>query len=212
MVIAALVLILLAGCSGGDSGSDGSGDRGGSEGDGDTTTTQPAGSDVAALQPYIEQLLAAWDESMTAILADPGPVAEDADHRLRRELAESFTDDSPYVEDLGALLTTGYVDQDVGIRPAPNGLAQETTLVEFTGQPSDDQVSFVFCTYNAGVGYSLSTGEERPPSVGVTQGAGEAQRVEGVWLLHRLRQLGNETQPAGTPNPCPDLVVADGDG
>jgi hypothetical protein len=143
-------------------------------------------------------------------LANPQSVADDADHSLRRELAESFTADSPYVADLGALLE-GYISQDTGIRPGPSGLVQQTTFLEFTLTLGDDHVSFVFCTFTDGLDYALSTGEERPPTVGIRQGAGEATRVSGRWLLHRLQRLGFESQPAGTPNPCPDLAAPEGE-
>lgn len=170
-----------------------------------TSTTQPGAQDEEAVRPYLEGLLGDWDEAMTDILADPRPVASDPDHELAAALAESFTDDSPYVADLTELLE-GYVGQDTGLRPGPRGVVQHTTLLDFTQAPDDDHTSFVFCTFADGVQFRLSSGEELPASVGVTQGAGEAVRVDGVWRLHRLRQLGLDSQPAGTPDPCPELV------
>jgi hypothetical protein len=174
----------------------------------ETATTQPASSDEAAVRPYIEDLLAAWDDAMTPILGDPQAVADDPESPERAELAESFTQNSPYVEDLGELLA-GYISQDTGLRPGPSGRVQETQLLDFTEVPDDDHVSFVFCTFTDGVDFALSTGEERPPTVGIRQGAGTAVRVEGAWLLDSLQRLGFEEKPAGTPNPCPDLVAAE---
>lgn len=201
-------LVLVAACSGDDDGPDDPTEP--SETTAETTdATQPPASDGEAVRPYIEDLLESWDGSMTAILADPRPVADDADHQLRADLAEAFTDDSPYVEDLGSLLE-GYIAQDTGIRPGPGGTVQQTALLHFTETPDDEHLSFVFCSFNDGVDYSLETGVELSPSVGVRQGAGEAVRVDGEWRLHRLQRLSFEEKPAGTPNPCPDLVTPEG--
>ncbi|MGH9211742.1 MAG: hypothetical protein ACRD2C_13810 [Acidimicrobiales bacterium] len=209
VAVLAATALLMAAC-GGDDDSDQS-DRGSGDTSVETTTaTQPSASDTAVLRPYVEDLLVAWDEAMTPILGDPQAVVDDADSALRRDLADLFTSDSPYVEDLDELLG-GYITQDTGVRPGPNGLAQTTTLLHFTQNPDEDHASFVFCSFSDGVLYSLSTGAERSPGVGVTQGAGEAARVDGVWRLHRLRQLGIETRPAGTANPCPALAEPEGD-
>lgn len=207
-VVAACVFALGA-CGDDDEG--GGGERSDRSDSTVSSTTQPAAPDEEAVRPYLESLLGAWDEAMTDILADPRPVAADPEHELAAELAKSFTDDSPYVADLTELLD-GYVAQDTGLRPGPRGVVQHTTLLEFTQAPDDDHTSFVFCSFADGVQFHLSSGEELPPSVGVTQGAGEAVRVDGVWRLHRLRQLGLETQPAGTPDPCPALVASGEDG
>jgi hypothetical protein len=209
---AVAVCVLALSACGGDGDDDGSnGERGDRPASTASSTTQPGAQDEEAVRPYVESLLGAWDEAMTDILADPRPVAADPDHELAAELAESFTADSPYVADLTELLE-GYVAQDTGLRPGPRGVVQHTTLLEFTQAPDDDQVSFVFCSFADGVQFRLSSGEELPPSVGVTQGAGDAVRVDGVWLLHRLRRLGLETKPGGTPDPCPALVASGEDG
>ena len=172
-------------------------------------TTQPVAGDEVAVRPFIEDLLSAWDETMTDVLADPRLVAEDPEHELAIAVAEVFTEDSPYVRDL-SLLMGGYVEQDTGIHPGPSGLAQRSSLLHFTQAPDDDHVSFVFCSFEDGVEYQLSDGSDRPPSVGIVTGAGDATRVEGVWRLHRLRQLGLESEPVGTPDPCPGLVESEG--
>lgn len=143
---------------------------------------------------------------MGDVLADPAAAEADPAHPARLGMAELFTADSPYIEDFGQLLT-GYLNQEVeSMAPGESGDVQQTTFLWFTEAAAvePDFVSFVFCTYSdaqirlAGGGSSAD--------VGVTQGAGEARRVDGVWLLHRLRQLGHETSPPGTPDPCPDLA------
>ena len=201
-VVAAACVVATVACGGGDGGGAEAEDAPGTS---EPATTQPPAGDEAAVRPFIEDLLSAWDESMTDVLADPRLVAEDPEHELAADVAESFTEDSPYVRDL-SLLMEGYVTQDTGIRPGPSGLAQRTTLLHFTQAPDDDHVSFVFCSFEDGVEYRLSDGSDRPPSVGIVTGAGDATRVEGEWRLHRLRQLGLESKPVGTPDPCPGLV------
>jgi hypothetical protein len=206
MVVVALALV--AGCGDDDDDAGRSGTTGTTVED-ETPTTQPASSDESAVRPYIEDLLAAWDAAMTPILGDPRAVADDSESPLREELAESFTVDSPSMSNLDDLLAT-YISQDTGIHPGPNGLVQETTMLHFTEAPDDDHVSFVFCSFSDGIEYALSTGEERPPSVGVRQGSGAAARVDGRWLLESLQQLGFEEHPAGTANPCPALATPEG--
>lgn len=206
------VSLLWVGCSSDDDAADDKPESAGSETQQPTSTTEPGASDTAAVRPHVEDLLRSWDGSMTAILGDPRSVVDDPAHRLRSELAASFTADSPYVRDLDLLLRSSYVDQDAGVRPGPNGVVQQTSLLHFTETPDEDHVGFVFCTYDDGVGFTLSTGADRSPGVGVTQGAGEAVRENGTWRLHRLRQLGFEAKPADSPNPCPDLVEAESGG
>lgn len=172
-----------------------------------TSTTQPPAADLEGMVPHIEELLGQWDEAMVDVLADLEAVEADPAHPARIALADSFTSDSPYVEDLGLLLS-GYIDQDVS---SITGAVQDTTLSHFTESSADDPdfVSFVFCSYSDA---ELTVGgEDEPAEVVITDGAGEAHRVDGIWRLHRLQQLGRETDSAGAPNPCPDLVDLEGE-
>lgn len=202
------LLAVLLGCSGDDDSSDEDPDSTEPPSE-STTTTQPPSSDLAAMRPVVEGLLASWDEAFGGMLADPRAVIDDPEHELRSELAALFTTDSPYVADLDVLLGS-FVDQDTGYRAASPGGVQQTTLVEFTESRGEDDIGFVFCSFNDAAEYSLATGEERPPDVGVRHGAGEARRVDGQWLLHRLQRLGLDVLAAGTPNPCPRLVAEEG--
>jgi hypothetical protein len=211
MALTVVVLTLTAFTAGcGDDDDSGGSASPGSSVEPEPPSTQPAASDSAAVRPYIEDLLAAWDTAMTPILGDPRGVVDDPESPLRADLGESFTAESPYVEDLDLLLA-GYIDQDAGLRPGPSGLVQRTTFLEFTEIPDDDQASFVVCTFTDGVDFALSTGEELPPTVGIRQVAGTAVRVDGRWLLDALQLLGFEEKPAGTPNPCPALASGEGE-
>ena len=83
---------------------------------------------------------------------------------------------------------------------------QTTTLLRITQRPDADHVSFLFCTYNDGVDFALSTGKALPASIGIVQGTGDARRTADGWRLHNLQQLSAVDRPAGTPNPCPGLA------
>ena len=171
-----------------------------------STTTQPASSDDAGVRPILDRLLARWDEAMTGIAGDP-EAAVDPQSDLRDPFAEVFTADSPFVADLTDFVSQGYVGQDLGTRPATGTLNQHTVATRLTGTPDDDHLSFVFCSFNDGEDFYLSTGERRSADVGITEGAGEAVRVDGVWKLHRLQQLTFNSAPEGSPNPCPGRVA-----
>jgi len=171
-----------------------------------TTTTQPESSDDAGVRPILNELLGHWDEAMTGVAGDP-EAAVDPQSDLREPFAEVFTADSPFVADLTDFVSQGYVGQDLGTRPATGTLNQHTVATRLTGTPDDDHLSFVFCSFNDGEDFYLSTGERRSADVGITEGAGEAVRVDGVWKLHRLQQLTFNTAPEGSPNPCPGRVA-----
>ena len=171
-----------------------------------STTTQPASSDDAGVRPILDRLLARWDEAMTGIAGDP-EAAVDPQSDLRDPFAEVFTADSPFVADLTDFVSQGYVGQDLGTRPATGTLNQHTVATRLTGTPDDDHLTFVFCSFNDGEDFYLSTGERRSADVGITEGTGEAVRVDGVWKLHRLQQLTFNSAPEGSPNPCPGRVA-----
>lgn len=177
-----------------------------------TTTTQPDASDEAAVRPHIESLLAEWDEQMSAIIEDPQPVAADSEHPLAIELADGFTDDSPFVDDLAEHLNGTYLDRDIGVRPGSDGLSRRTTLTHFTEASADepDFVSFVFCLEHDGEAFKLSSGENLDNELEITVGAGEAFRIDGRWLLHRLFQLGNQPDAGTTGASCADVVPEEG--
>ena len=169
-------------------------------------TTEPASTDDAGVRPILDKLLGRWDEAITGIAGDP-KAAVHPESKLRKPLAEVFTADSPFMADLTDFVSQGYVDQDLGSRPTTGTLSQHTVATRLTGTPDPDHLTFVFCSYNDGEDFHLSTGERRSGDVGITEGTGEAVRVDGLWKLHRLQQLPFNSAPEGTPNPCPDRVA-----
>jgi hypothetical protein len=154
----------------------------------------------------LRSLLHQWDVALTPILGDPQGVATDLTSPARTKLAAAFTPDSPYVSTLTQMLEELYVKQDHGVRPGKRAAVQTTTLLRISQVRDANHVSFVFCSFNDGVGFTLSTGKVRPFTIGVTQGTGDAVRAAGVWRLDQLQQLTAVTYPAGTPNPCPGLA------
>jgi hypothetical protein len=154
----------------------------------------------------IQKLFVKWDRGLTAILADPRPVAKSGRTAAPAELTSAFSDDSPYIKTLGSYIKHGYVDEGRGSRPGPHGTVQSTSLLRITQRPDADHVRFVFCTYNDGVDFTLSTGKALPATIGIVQGSGEAERTLKGWRLSALQQISAVDRPAGTPNPCPALA------
>jgi hypothetical protein len=170
-----------------------------------TTTTIPV-STSPLVKSRVRELLASWDAGLTAALRDPRSVAGSSDLSTPAALTASFTADSPYLRTLGAFVRQGYVDSNRGERAGADGTVQKTTLLRITQRPDADHVSFVFCTYNDGIDFVLSTGKALPATVGIVQGTGEARRTPDGWRLHLLQQLSAVDRPAGTRNPCPGLA------
>jgi hypothetical protein len=169
-----------------------------------STTAPPSSS--PAVKPILRQLLARWDLELTAVVRNPKETAADRTSAERTSLTKSFTSDSPYITTLSTLLKQGYIARDRGERPGPGGTVQTTTLLRITQRVDADHVSFVFCTYNDGVDFALSTGKAKSATIGIVQGTGEARRTVSGWRLYLLQQLSAVDRPAGTRNPCPALA------
>lgn len=165
-------------------------------------TTQPPASESDAIRPVLDQLLHKWDVAYTDALADPAAVVDDPDHPVRGVFASIFTEDSPYLADLDTLVGS-YADQDLRVEPAGADTAQTSQLLRTTTVTDDDNVAFVWCSFDDSTQVQASTGTVVSDEVGISQGEGTAVRVDGVWKLHTLHLLTHGTQPAGSPNPCP---------
>lgn len=170
------------------------------------TSTTPPEASSPLVEPVIQKLLVTWDRGLTAVLADPRPVARSGRTAAPAMLTGAFTEDSPYIETLGPYIKQGFVDEGRGARPGPHGTVQSTSLLRITQRPDADHVRFVFCTYNDGVDFTLSTGKALPAAIGIVQGSGEADRTPKGWRLSELQQISAVDRPAGTPNPCPALA------
>lgn len=166
------------------------------------STTQPPASDAEALRTVLDQLLHEWDVAYTDALADPPAVVDDPEHAVRGEFAAIFTEDSPYLADLDTLVGS-FADQDLRVEPSGSGTAQTSQFLRATAVTDDDNIAFVWCSFDDSTQVQASTGTVVSDQVGISQGEGTAVRVDGVWKLHTLHLLTHGTQPAGSSNPCP---------
>lgn len=171
------------------------------------STTQPPASDAEALRTVLDQLLHEWDVAYTDALADPESVIEDPDHPVRGEFAAIFTEDSPYLADVDTLVGS-FADKDLRVEPSGSGTAQTSLFLRTTTVTDDDNVAFVWCSFDDSTQVQASTEAVVSDEVGISQGEGTAVRVDGAWKLHTLRLLTHATQPAGSPNPCPSRAKA----
>lgn len=171
------------------------------------STTQPPASDAQALRPVLDRLLHRWDVAYTDALSNPEAVVRDPEHPARREFASSFTEDSPYLADLDTLVAS-YADKDLKVEPAGSDTAQTSQWMRTTTVTDDDNVAFVWCSFDDSTQMKASTGAVVSDEVGVSQGEGTAVRVDGVWKLRTLHLLTHDVKPAGSTNPCPGLAGA----
>ena len=139
----------------------------------------------------------------TDALSNPEAVVHDPGHPVRREFASIFTEDSPYLADLDTLVAS-YADKDLKVEPAGSDTAQTSQWMRTTTVTDDDNVAFVWCSFDDSSQVKASTGETISSEVGISEGEGTAVRVDGVWKLHTLHLLTHGVKPAGTANPCPD--------
>jgi len=166
------------------------------------STTQPPASDAEALRPVLDQLLHEWDVAYTDALTDPAAVVDDPDDPVRGEFAAIFTEDSPYLADLDTLVGS-YADKDLRVEPSGSDTAQTSQFLRTTTVTDDDNVAFVWCSFDDSTQVQASTGAVVSDEVGISQGEGTAVRVDGAWKIRTLHLLTHGTQPAGSPNPCP---------
>ena len=166
------------------------------------STTQPPASDAEALRTVLDQLLHQWDIAYSDALADPPAVVDNPEHPARAEFTAIFTEDSPYLADLDTLVGS-FADKGLRVEPSASGTAQTSQFLRTLTVTDDDNVAFVWCSFDDSTQVQASTGAVVSDEVGISQGEGTAVRVDGVWKIHTLHLLTHATQPAGSPNPCP---------
>lgn len=171
------------------------------------STSQPPASDTSAIGPIVDALLHQWDVAYTDALTDPAAVIADPDHEVREEFEALFTEDSPYLADLD-LLVGSFADEDLRIEPNGSATAQATRFLRVTTVHSNDELDFVWCSFDDSAQVTASTGAVVSDEVGITEGTGTAVRVDGSWRLHRLQVLTHDVLPAGSEDPCPGRAEA----
>jgi hypothetical protein len=150
-----------------------------------TSTTQPPGTDPAEVRPYIEDLLARFDDSTNQIVVDPG-VAADRNDPLIQAYLRLFEPNSDFAE--GAI-SNWVQNGELGLSTEPfdDSAPPYTTLVDGDlVAVSDDEVTFPTCDKQ---NYRHIDGQGRPTELvsgQQVQGQGTAVRVDGEWRLRRL--------------------------
>jgi hypothetical protein len=189
---AAAVLLVASCASGGGSGDDA--DRASELASGNprhgaaTTTTvgpdEPSAAKPVEVAPYIEDLLARYDEAVNKIVGDP-EIAEDASDPTVEEFTSLFEPGS----DFAAGSIDGWVtqaQQGTKLQPASPDRGVNTTHLE--GPPSrldDDTILFGQCTIQSYV--VVENGRQtRREDRKLLPGSGRAVRVDGHWLLKEI--------------------------
>jgi hypothetical protein len=176
--------LLVAGCSdsGGSSASTSSASSGSPRStSAPTTTSQPAGTDAAAVQPVLQQLFDEESRLRGVLGAHPASVNDPKNSDLIA-FQQLFTTDSPL---LTGAVTSLMRDASDGIveQPGPSGVRHKSLLGPPLPGATADDVTFPVCTYTDYSKVKASTGEVIQAEVTIAPGTGEARRVEGVWRI-----------------------------
>ena len=188
-----LLVLVCASCSSGgandDEGADRAPQRTAHADDDETTTTtaaadEPSAATPADVVPYLEDLLARYDDAVNTIVADPS-IATDRDDPTVDGFLGLFEEGSPFAS--GSL--DGWASQaseGVSLEPIDPDQGVNTTTLE--GPPTridDDTVLFGQCTVQSYV--VLRNGDEtRREDRKLLPGSGQAVRVGGHWVLQEL--------------------------
>lgn len=192
---------LVGACSSDDDSSDSAADT--TDASTTTTTHPPATAPEAA--DVVENLVLEATELTDELLQDPSAVEDSDDPRLQR-LEEIYTADSPTPPDVFARLTE-LADQDRSTRAAPSGVFREFVIYDIEAVDEDTMV-FGFCA-NQDQETIDADGTVVEQFAEVTQGAGEARRIDGIWRfygLHREQDRSRALTPGtATPGLCASL-------
>ena len=202
--LAIVALTLLAAC-GDDDADDGRSDTTNADAGSSTSTTQPPATDEQAAFPIVEDLVVEANAIIDELLQDPTAV-NDPDNPEIARLREIHTDDSPTPDGVIAQLEE-LVDNDQRERPAQSGVFSDFGLYRMTAV---DENTIRFRTCSTEDSETVDADDEVVDRRSqVTQGVGEARRVDGTWRVYGIQQEDDRTLPIepGTANPgfCDDL-------
>lgn len=187
-----VVGLLAAGCA--DDSDDGAGpDATGGAGRADEASV-PLGTEPTAVEPYVSELLLAYDRVVNEIVADP-TVADDPDDPSIQEFLGLFDDGSTFAATMvdlwveraeEGLLTLPYSEDYPALASSLDG-AVETI--------SADEVSFPLCVMSR-TRVLDSAGEEAVPSLPRLDhpGEGVAVRTDDGWLLQEVQVWTDQLQ------------------
>lgn len=182
-VIPALALLTVtAACSGDDDAEPASRDDEQTDTTSATTTTQPPASDEEAAYPIIRDLVLEATALTDQLFQDP-TAAEDPDNPDIERLRELYTEDSPTPDGVLDQLSD-LADKGQRWRASQSGVFRDLGVYEMTTL-DDDKVRFRICASE-----DLETVDENDHVVDqraqVTQGVGEARRVDGIWRFYGI--------------------------
>ena len=157
-----------------------------------STTTQPVGTDLDAVQPVLEDLIDRYDAAVAAVLADPR-VADDRETAEVLAYLALFTSDSSFA-DTALEFWAAEGAQGRFYRPGPRGQMYKSEI-RSVEPASADEVTVSVCSVTSIVIVD-EAGTEISAEGGRNAGSVVAVRVDGVW---RIRDL---TRTPSTD--CPD--------
>jgi hypothetical protein len=209
-----LVAALGPGC-GGDDNDDPQAD--GASGDQSTSPergsdgTQPAATDEDAAFPIVEDLVLEATALVDDLYQDPTAIDDDDNPQLQR-LREIYTDDSPTPPAVESQLRQ-LVDDGERLRPAASGVFRDLGAYRLVAV-DENTIRFRICATEDRETIDAD-GNVVDQRAQVTQGVGEARRVDGRWRFYGIHPDDDRTLPIepGTANPgfC-DRLYEDQDG
>jgi hypothetical protein len=178
-------LVASVACSSGDGAGDGEASGiGGVDAAPRTPRTEPSATTPEAVVPYVEDLLARYDQVVNQIIADP-EVATDPDHRLVEQYLSLFEPDSQFAEDALAAWADSAETRRV---VEPYSEDHPAYAMSLDGEPevvNGDEVGFPVCIERRLRVYEEGVLRQETPYF-AEPGAGVAVRVDGTWRLSHL--------------------------
>lgn len=212
-VVGLVLLVLLSSCGGDDdTGSNRAADEQSASAEPSTTTTatdatQPSATDEDAAFPLIADLAIEANTLVDELLQDPTAV-EDPDNEQIARLREIHTDDSPTPDGVVAQLEA-LVEKEQRERPAASGVFSDFGVYQMTAL-DEDTVRFRTCSTEDSETIDVDGNVVEVRSQ-VSQGVGEARRVDGAWLMYGIHLEDDRTIPLepGTARPgfCDDVFA-----
>lgn len=167
------------------------------------STSQPPSTDLAAVEPFIAELLTRRDELATQIRGDPTLVEDEAAAPFA-DYGALFVPDSPQVDSFRTSMQQA-ADAGHAERAGPSRVLESTTLDTLLPAESPDVAFFQVCAFTDYESYDVTTGEVIAAAAVQVLSGGEARRVDGVWLLYDFLEPDPNmvtSHPSGTLNPC----------
>lgn len=203
----AITALALTACGDDDTDDSGSGSTNPDASSSTAPTTQPPATDEEAAFPIIEDLVLEATALTDQLFQNPAEV-NDPDNRDVERLREIYTDDSPTPDGVVEQLRD-MAEQGQRRRPAQSGVFRDLGVYQMTSL-DDDTVRFRICASEDQETIDAN-GAVIDQRAQVTQGVGEARRVDGVWRFYGINIEDDRTLQIapGSANPgfCDSLFA-----